>query len=156
MLHTSIPSFPDAPWPIYISKHPFSTGLFVNFAMPVRVSTALRREIFKRHRSGQSNVAIQRALKVGRRTVQRWIAEGKNRRPCWGDLPRPGRPLKLSAAQIKAVRRAGNSGERSATSVARTLGARWGCTFSKQTVSRIWHSGRRLLSYKKSTGSKSG
>ena len=114
----------------------------------VRVPMALRREISERHRSGQSNIDIQRELSLGRAAVERWIAEGEERLPCWGDQHRPGRPPKLSKAQVKAVRRAGSS-KRTATAVAKALTARWGCMVGRTLVSRVWHSGRRPLSYRK-------
>jgi hypothetical protein len=74
-----------------------------------RVLTALRREISERHRSVQSNIDIQRALNLGRAAVARLTADGRGRRPYWGDQPPSGRRLKLSAAQTRAVRHAGTS-----------------------------------------------
>ncbi len=74
-----------------------------------RVLTALRREISERHRSAHSNIDIQRALNLGRAAVARLTAEGRKRRPYWGDQPHSGRRLKLSAPHSKAIRHAGTS-----------------------------------------------
>jgi len=71
-----------------------------------RVLTVLRREISERHRSGQSNIDIQRALNLGRAAIVRLTAEGRKMRLYWGDQPHSGRRLKLSAAQTMAARHA--------------------------------------------------
>ena len=115
-----------------------------------RLSEAVRREISERRQGGQTKREIMDDLCVGRSAVDRWTAEGRKRSPDWSDQCRMGRQPKLTAAQVKAVKRS-FSHKRSATEVARVLSQAWGLVISRMTVSRIWHSCRVPRHYKKKT-----
>lgn len=85
-------------------------------------------------------------LSLGRTAVERWVIESGESSPNVLEKRRPGRPTKFNEAKQKAVRRAW-TGKRGASSVARDLTAKSTPSISRQSVSRIWGSGRNPIMY---------
>jgi transposase len=106
----------------------------------------VRTRIIDLHRTGRTKASIMKSLKVGRRAVDRWVAEADSLRPNVHDKPRPGRNVKTTAAQRKAVRRAWTP-KRNASEVSKSLAKAGTVDVSRQTVSRLWHVQRRPLAY---------
>jgi transposase len=106
----------------------------------------VREEIINLHRTGHTKSSIMKALKVGRRAVDRWVAESDSLRPNVHDKPRSGRPVKTTSAQRKAIRRAWTP-KRNAAEVSKSLAKAGTVQISRHTISQLWHIQRRPLVY---------
>ena len=111
-----------------------------------RVSLDLRHSIIKSKRAGWSNKKIMKHWGLSRSAVERWAKEAAKRSPNVLDLHRSGRPLKTTATQRKAIKRACTK-KATASKVSRALRARGTADISRKTVARIWHMGSQPYIY---------
>jgi transposase len=112
-----------------------------------------RWEIICLARQGCSNATIMKSTGHGKGAVRRWAEEAGKKRADADDRPRSGRPRKFSAAHERWIRRACKPSAH-AGDVARRFTKAHGLGITRQTVVKIWGSGRRPIIRTKIKGQK--
>lgn len=105
-----------------------------------RLTLAQRKEISREFKRGRSIAGLASDYKRSRGTIERWVAEGKEKRPNWGDQPRSGRPRLLSTPERSSIRRAALAG-RTVVKIAASVNKNRAQPVSKATVRRVVQSG---------------
>lgn len=111
---------------------------------PVRLSEAVRREIFTKHRSGASIQQLARNYKTTRPTIRRWIKAGQEPSASFRDKLGRGRKPSISTAQRLALKHSAETGC-TAKKLAKRLSSTKSQRVSPASVRRALRSGKYPL-----------
>jgi transposase len=113
----------------------------------MKLSPQLRQDIIKLALAGVSKSKAASKLGVGRRAVDRWYAEAKEKAPNVQDKPRIGRPPKFNPDERKAMRRSAAAGANS-VDISRAYAKKKGKTIHSSTVRGILKQGKKCMEWK--------
>jgi len=118
--------------------------VFTLLSQKMRTPVLTRLHVGELFNSGLSKASICKELGLSKVTVDRWTNESLTHAPDMNDKHRSGRPKKLKPTEVSKIKKMARPGL-TATAAAQRLKEHGQLNISRQTVTRIWSSGKHPL-----------